>query len=468
MTGRVTLGRRADIDLESFARVAWQGQAVEIDPVALEQVGMRRRQFLAFVAANPERKLYGINVHAGDSSHRLLTAGEQAAYSRGLHTGTSFGAPLPRRVTRGMALARLANFIEGHAAVTPELVTAVAARLDGRELPPVPRYGNGGAGEIQALGWLFSDVTDELRLGVKEGMALINGSPCAAALLADAILCFERALAVAEPVFCLAAAAIAVPPATYDRRLEALWGDPFQAEALVAIRAALAGADSPAGEEHPQPPVSFRILPRVLGNARRVLASARTVADTSLRSVTDNPVFLFPETPGELGDIVSTGGYHNGAAPVSIDTLTFALADLSQLATHEVERLQTSPRALPGLDSLALGTMQMVAGGFAEEARTAAVPSLLPMSGFGQSDTPSPTFFAWNRFDRVRGFLTGSLTCLAALASQALALPGRTAPPALAPLLAEILEVCPPITERRFLGPELEQLSSVLAPAIPE
>jgi histidine ammonia-lyase len=338
----------------------------------------------------------------------------------------------------------------------------------------VPRYGNGGSGEIQALGWLFADVPDELRLGVKEGMALINGSPCAAALLADAILCCERALAVAETVFCLAAAAIAVPPETYDRRLDALWGDSFQAAALAAIRAALAGADSLAGEEHPQPPVSFRILPRVLGNARRVIAGARSVAEITLGAVTDNPVFLFPDAPDppdapvDLGDVVSTGGFHDGAAPVSIDTLTFALADLSQLATHQVERLQTSRRALPAMDSLALGTMQMVAGGFAEEARTAAVPSLLPMSGFGQSDTPSPSFFAWNRFDRVRGFLTGSLTCLAVLAAQALALPGRAAPPALAPLLADILAVCPPIAERRFLGAELEQLSRVLAPAIPE
>jgi histidine ammonia-lyase len=452
----VVLSGRADINLESWQRVAWGREAVEIAPRALEQVRVRRQQFMDFLAANPDRPLYGITVHAGDSSHRMLSEDEQADYGRGLHTGTSFGEPLPDRVARGIVLARLANFLDGHAAVTPELVAAVAARLDGRSLAPVPRYGNGGSGEIQALGWLFSDLPDELPLGVKEGMALINGSPCAPALLADAAACFERALAVA----------IGVPPATYDRRLDALWGDPSTAQALVAIRSKLAGADLLPGE-HVQPPVSFRILPRVLGNARRVLATAREVADAALGAVTDNPVFLFPEGPDDHGDVISTGGYHDAAAPISIDTLTFALADLSQLATHQVERLQTNRRALPKMDSLAFGTMQMVAGGFAEEARTAAVPSLLPMSGFGQSDTPSPTFFAWNRFDRVRGFLTGSLTCLAALASQALALPDRTAPPELAPLLTEILQVCPPMEQRRFLGPELERLSELLSPSIP-
>ena len=59
---------------------------------------------------------------------------------------------------------------------------------------------------------------------------------------------------------------------------------------------------------------------------------------------------------------------------------------------------------MPGQDSLALGTMQMVGAGYAEEARTAAVPSLLPLPGFGHNDVPAPSFHAWNRFDRVRGF----------------------------------------------------------------
>ncbi|MGH2896382.1 MAG: aromatic amino acid lyase, partial [Solirubrobacteraceae bacterium] len=128
----VTLARRADIDLEAFARVAWQGEEVTIAQSALEVVAGRREEFLALVAADPARKLYGVNVHAGDGSDRLMTEAEQRDYARGLHSATSFGEPLPRRVVRGIVLARLANLIEGHAGVTPELVRVVAARLDGR------------------------------------------------------------------------------------------------------------------------------------------------------------------------------------------------------------------------------------------------------------------------------------------------------------------------------------------------
>src|SRR5262249_54365375 len=115
--------------------------------------------------------------------------------------------------------------------------------------------------------------------GVKEGMALINGSPCASALLADAVLTTALTIDVAESVFCLASAAAAVPPATFDAALDDLWSDRWQAEALRALRSGLRGADAPPStDEHPQPAVSFRILPRVLGNARRAVAGARDAA----------------------------------------------------------------------------------------------------------------------------------------------------------------------------------------------
>jgi histidine ammonia-lyase len=80
-------------------------------------------------------------------------------------------------------LARLADFIGGHAKVRPELAQRVAALLDG-PLPRVPLDGQGGAGEILPLMHVMAAVdADDLEEG--DGMALINGSPCATALAAD-------------------------------------------------------------------------------------------------------------------------------------------------------------------------------------------------------------------------------------------------------------------------------------------
>jgi len=109
----------------------------------------------------------------------------------------------------------------------------------------------------------------------------------------------------------------------------------------------------------------------------------------------------------------------------------------------------------------------MAAAGYAEEARGACVPTLLGLGGWGQNDVPSPAFIAYNRFDRVQGFVLGSLACLAAIAGQSFAQTGRDAPPALAPLLADVLGRCPPIIERRSLGPDLAALAAMLGEGIP-
>ena len=464
MTVTVELARRGDIDLVAFGRVAWDGEGVEIAPTALELIGDRRRRFEAFLEAHPERRFYGINVHAGDGSHRPLDDVARRDYARGMQSAVSFGAPLPRRVVRGIVLARLANFVEGHSAVTPGLAVAVAAMLDGRALPDVPAHGNGGSGEIPALGALFGSLGSERELELKESMSLINGSPCAAALTADATLCAEDLIAWAQRLFGLAASAYGVSAAIFDERLDELWGDPFQARALRTLREQLPAAGG-AGAGHVQPPVSFRIVPRVVGNALRVLDQARASATTSLSAVSDNPTLLFDGD--EVVDIVSTGGFHNGAAAPTIDALSATVADIAALALHELHRLQESREALPEFDSTNLGILQMAANGYAEEARGACVPSLLGLGGRGQNDVPSPSFIAFDRYRRVHGFAAATLACLACLATQSLAQTERSAPRALADAHAAIVELSPPLTERRSLGPELAAITALLSSGIP-
>ena len=61
----------------------------------------------------------------------------QARRPTRLWTAHAFGEPLPDRVVRAIVLARLANFVDGHAAVRAEVATEVAGML-GSPLPEVP------------------------------------------------------------------------------------------------------------------------------------------------------------------------------------------------------------------------------------------------------------------------------------------------------------------------------------------
>jgi len=375
----------------------------------------------------------------------------------------SFGEPLPERVARGMVFARLANFIEGHAAVSPELATAVASLLDGSPLPPVPLLGNGCAGEIMALSQLLTPLAETFELGEKESLGLINGSPCAAALLADAVLAARRRLALAVEVFALSAEALLAPLEAYDPALDDLWGDPHQAAVLRELRGYLADG---AAERRPyQAPVSWRILPRVLGQARRALAQAEEVAATSLGAVSDNPVFVPPARPGEAGRVLSNGGYHNAAAYPALDNLAAAWADLTLLCDRHVTKLlDGAVSRLPHqllLGDGYIGCVGFAAAGYSEQARQAAQRSFLPGSeggGFGQNDVAVPTFLAWRKENEAGRCLDAGLALVAAIASQAFHATGREAPPRLAPLISEVRVHFPPVTARRPVGTDSEHL----------
>jgi histidine ammonia-lyase len=431
---------------------------VELSEEALERIGSCRAGFLGLLESDPDAVVYGVTTGAGDRASVRLSEDERVEWARRPPaTGASFGKALPERVARGIVLARLANFVEGNAAVRPALAVAVAELLDGRPLPAVPAQGNGGAGEVLPLGHLFYELGIQISLETKEMMALINGSPCAAALVADAALAARRRLGLAEEVFALSAEAILAPLEAYAADLEPLWDDEHEQAALRRLRELLRGGV--AARRSYQAPVSYRILPRVLGHARRAVAGAERAAGISLRSVTDNPVYIPPDERRPHGAVISTGGYHNGQAYPALDALAFAWADLCQLAERHTEQLLQDSSALGEGDRFMRG-LSMVQVGWAEEARTSAQPTFLPLGGFGQNDTASPTFLAANKERHVGSCLDAALAVLALVASQALHVKERGAPPALDELLTGVRERCPPLEDWRPLGAECGRVAA--------
>jgi histidine ammonia-lyase len=297
--------------------------------------------------------------------------------------------------------------------VSGGLLASVASLLDGSRLPAVPLRGNGGSGEILALAHLFGPLIDSYDLGEKEGLALINGSPCAAALIADSVLAGRRRLQVAYDVFALSVEAFQSPLDAYDQALADLWGDTHETRALDELRDRL---NQKARRRGHQGPVSFRILPRVLGQAERALESAEQVAATSLCSVTDNPVYLPPSPEFPHGRVLSTGGYHNAAAPAALHHLSVTWADLCQLVERHVERLAFLTDDGSDVDEL-IRLLPMVTVGYSEDARLAAQPVILPRGGPGQNDVASPAFLAWEHEQSAAHALEATLAILTAAAS---------------------------------------------------
>ena len=271
----VLVETRADITLDAARRVAWEGEGVELGATALAAMMEGRERLERIIEHDPDITIYGVTTGPGQLARKTLTT-EQRERWAGMspaRIAASWGDPLPERVVRAIVLARLTNFVEGHAAVSPDIAQRVATMLDEDAMPMVPTKGQGGAGEILSLSHLFMGLAEEAEPAIKDVMCLVNGSPAATGLVTDAALVAEGRLEIAARVFALSFEAFNAPLEHLDPALGDYWNNPHDRWALGRLRELV--ADGHGGDRRPyQAPVSYRILPRMLGQARRAVSLA--------------------------------------------------------------------------------------------------------------------------------------------------------------------------------------------------
>jgi histidine ammonia-lyase len=325
-----------------------------------------------------------------------------------------------------------------------------------------------------ALYPLFAELSTRFELEVKERGSLINGSPCAAALMADAAIAARRRLQLALETFALSIEAFRAPLEHYDEALETLWGDRDESAVLRSLRGYLGDSG---GRRNYQAPVSYRIVPRILGHGHRAVAAAEHAAKVSLSSISDNPVYLGPDEVHPYGRCISTGGYHNAMAAPALDDLAGIWADICLLCDrHSSKLLNGQVSHLP--DQLLVGRrpgqsdgrgnigyVPMAANGYIELAKGAAQRTFIPgsdSSANGQDDVATPAFLAWSKEARAGRYLDASLAMLAVVASQALFVTEREPPRALREFVELVRTHVEPIVEDRILGPELNRLTEAI------
>ena len=473
----VLVETRADLSLEAARRVAWNGEGVELGATALAAMARGRERLERILAHDPDVTIYGVTTGPGQLAGKTLTPEQRERWAARspARIATSWGDPLPDRVVRAIVLARLANFVEGHAAVSPEIARRVAAMLDEDVMPVVPAMGQGGAGEILSLSHLFMGLAEEAEPAIKDVMCLVNGSPAATGLVTDAALVAERRIDAAARVFALSFEAFNAPLSHLDPALAGYWNNPHDGRALARLRELVAGGHG--GERRPyQAPVSYRILPRMLGQARRAASLAAEVATESLQAVTDNPVWVDDiDDNHPFGRFVTSGGYHNPHAVLAMDAVATASANLCVLAERHGAKLLDGavsllPHQLNALDDddaprAYLGCLPMAQTGYEEEARLYTQATLLPGSesgGFGQNDVASPVFLAWSKQDRAGRSLDMALASLVPIALRALDVTERPVPAPLADLEAVARKILPDPEESQAFGPAVAALADAL------
>jgi len=279
------------------------------------------------------------------------------------------GSPLPPQATRALMLLRAHVLARGHSGVRPLVVETLLAHLNADLLPIVPEQGSiGASGDLAPLSHLVLALLGEgdavlrgtrmkasaaleqvgvepLRLGPKEGLALINGTQFIASVGVLALLEAEDLAAVSDIAGALTLEALKGSHRAFDARLLAVRPHPGHLDSAANLRALLEDSDiarSHAGCSRVQDAYSLRCMPQVHGSARDGMRFARSILEVEVDAVTDNPI-VFPEE----GDVVSGGNFHGEAPALALDLLAIATASLASISERRIDRLMNP--ALSGL-----------------------------------------------------------------------------------------------------------------------
>jgi histidine ammonia-lyase len=336
-----------------------QGAPLALSDAAQARISTARSLVESIVSQGV--RAYGVNTGVGALCDVVVTESRQAQLSRNIvmSHAVGLGPTLEGPAVRAIIASAINNFAHGFSGVRPIVVERLLGLLAQECLPEVPAAGSvgylthmahialvllgegsarwrgrvvGGADALQSM-----DLAP-LVLMAKEGLSLVNGTPCATGLTA---LALGRTLR----LFDWADAAAAMTFENLHGQLAV-----FDAEAL-GLRVS-AGVDLVGGRmrealngsailrqsvgRRTQDPLSLRAVPQVHGAARDLFAQVARVVDDELASVTDNPVVVGTvEAPRALSGANAVGA----ALGLAADSLGIAVAEVAAMSERRVDRL---------------------------------------------------------------------------------------------------------------------------------
>ena len=341
------------IDLATL-RQLWQGADARLDEAAMRRVGEASASVERIVASG--ETVYGVNTGFGLLASTRIPAERLAELQRNLILSHScgLGDALPRHVVRLMIVLKLLGLGRGFSGVRPLVIDALEGLLDKDAMPVIPSQGSVGAsGDLAPLAHLIAalmgygsiDIAgtvmpagealqklgmEPLKLGPKEGLALINGTQASTAIALDALFAAERVFAAAIAAGAMSVDALKGSVKPFDPRISALRGQPGQIRVAAEIRELLEGSEVLASHGRcgkVQDPYSFRCQPQVMGAAFDLLVNAARTLTIEAGAVTDNPIVFEDE------DIAISGGnFHAQPVAFAADTMTMALCEIGSIS----------------------------------------------------------------------------------------------------------------------------------------
>ena len=475
-------------------RAVLEGEPVSLDPACIGAVEAGARTVDA-IAGRPD-PVYGINTGFGLLSTTRIDQADLATLQRNLvlSHAAGVGAPLSAPIVRLIIALKALSLAQGYSGIRMATLNALMALLEHDLLPLIPCQGSVGAsGDLAPLAHLAAALIGDgafigeapkrsaevlhahglqpVRLGPKEGLALLNGTQVSTAIALAALFQIDLLCRMALVTGALSTDAARGSDGPFDPRIHAIRGHRGQNLAAAALRALLGGSairDSHRhGDRRVQDPYCLRCQPQVMGAVFDLLAQSARTLTIEANGVSDNPLVFSAE-----GEVISGGNFHAEPVAFAADQLALAIAETGSLAERRIAMLTDPvhsglPAFLtpnPGLNS---GYMipQVTAAALVAENRLLAHPASIdsiPTSA-NQEDHVSMATHGACRLLRMADNLASILGIEYLLAAQGIDLlaPLATSPP-LARAHALLRARVPPLAEDRLAAPDINEAAGLV------
>lgn len=313
------------------------------------------------------KTIYGVNTGFGVLSSVKISNDEleklQVNLLRSHAVGT--GKTIATHLARAMMLLRAQSLAQGHSGVRVQVVEQVVKFLNAEITPLIPEQGSVGAsGDLAPLAHLALTLIGEgeveykgkkmpanralkaakirpLKLGPKEGLALINGTQFMTAIGTFAYLEAEYLGHIADLAGAMTTEALRGTETAFEPEIQSVRPHPGQVETARRLKLLLMNGKrkSEISLSHEncgkvQDPYSVRCMPQVHGASRDCFRFVREVLEREINSVTDNPL-IFPRQK----KILSGGNFHGQIVAIALDLLSIAAAELASISEQRLEKL---------------------------------------------------------------------------------------------------------------------------------
>ncbi len=320
--------------------------------------------------------VYGINTGFGILSNTKISEEDTATLQYKILQSHSVGVgdPVPAEIAKLMLVTKVHALAQGYSGIQLATVERIIWHIDHDIIPVVPEKGSVGAsGDLAPLAHLFLpliglgevQVTDNkgskvvpaqealneaglapVKLGPKEGLALINGTQFILAYAIKAVQRLHNCLEAADIIGAMSLESLTGTSAPFDERLHRL--RPFAGNCLVAQRLRQLLAHSDIMQSHRdcgrvQDPYSLRCMPQVHGASRQAWLHLKELTETEANAVTDNPVLFSAD------DTISGGNFHGQPLALPLDYACFAAAETGNISDRRCYLMLEGKWGLPML-----------------------------------------------------------------------------------------------------------------------